>query len=158
MNYLKSSIIAVALLLVTAQAFAQVASPVPPTMVQPVISYYALIPISATAAVNVVTTLTIPAPAPNLYNYVCYLGLNVSQDGTSTANSNKVSSSTNFNSFAHKWSLPATANLSYDWSARWGNPATGCAKSTLPGTATTFVSPQTANSAHTWYATYYQAP
>ena len=161
MNWLKTICLAAAILaggLVYSQA--QVPTPgVGTTLVQPVQSYYALIPISATAAVNTQTTLTLPAPAPNLYNYVCFLGFNASQNGTSTAISNAVTTATNFNSFALKFSLAATANLAYDWTQRWGSPTSGCAKSTAPGTATTFVSPAAVtNAAFTWYATYYQAP
>lgn len=146
--------------LVAVAARAQNPAPTGSTaLVQPVHSYYALIPISATAAVNTQTTLTIPAPAPNLYNYICFLGFGASQNGTSTAISNAVTTSTNFNSFALKFSLAATANLAYDWTQRWGSPTSGCAKSTSPGTATTFVSPAAVtNAAFTWYATYYQAP
>lgn len=123
-------------------------------------SYYYTIPISSTAAVAAQTTLTIPAPPPGLYNYVCFLHFNASQNGTATASTNAVTTSTNFNSYAIKYSLAATANLTYDWVENWGGPATGgCAKSTSPATATTFVSPalQT-NTAFTWTALYFQAP
>jgi len=120
---------------------------------------YAVTPISATAAVNAQTTLTIPAPASGLYNYVCTLHYNASQNGTSTANTNQVTTSTNFNSYAIKYSLGATANASYDWIENWSTTVNGCAKSTSPATATTFVSPAALlNTAFTWTATYYQAP
>src|SRR5436190_7324087 len=66
---------------------------------------YALVPISATAAVNVQTTLTIPAPPPGFYNYVCSLHFNASQNGTGTAAVNAVTTSTNFNAWALKFSL-----------------------------------------------------
>jgi hypothetical protein len=116
------------------------------------------IAISATAAVNNQTTLTIPQPPSGQYNYVCKLEFSASQNGTSTANPNSTTSSTNFNSWAWKYSLAATANLSYEHSFDMGNPATGCAKSTSPGTVTTFVSPAAlTNTAFTWSATYYQA-
>lgn len=129
------------------------------TLVQLGPSQYALTPISATTAVNNQTTLTIPAPAPGLYNYVCFLHYNASQNGTSTANTNSVTTATNFNSYALKYSLAATANANYDWIEEWGGPGSGCAKSTSPGTATTFVSPAgLANTAFTWTALYYQAP
>jgi hypothetical protein len=135
-------------------------SPVPATPVQAVPAYYPTIPISATAAVNNVTTLTLPAPPAGQYNYVCTLALNVSASNTGAAViSNSTGSSTNFNSWANKISFVGTANTDYDWSVVWGEPATGCAKSSLPGTATTFVSPTPgAQNAMTWYATYYQAP
>lgn len=141
-------------------AQAQSPSPIPnASPVQPVNAYYSMIPISATQAVNTQTTLTIPAPAANVYNYVCWLGFNASQNATSTAISNAVTTSTNFNSFALKFSLAAVANANYDWTQRWGSPATGCAKSAAPGVATTFVSPAAvAQAAFTWYAMYYQAP
>ena len=122
-------------------------------------SLYFLTPISATAAVNNQVTLTIPAPASGLYNYVCTLSYHASQDGTATAQTNAVTTSTNFNSFAIKYSLTATATINYDEKFVWGTPATGCVKSTTAGTATTFVSPANgANIAFTWNATYYQAP
>jgi len=156
---MKKLLLLLALLAFSANAFAQVPSPTLSQPVQMVPAYYATIPISATAAVATQTTLTLPAPASNLYNYVCTLAFSASQNGTSTANSNAVTTATNFNSFALKFSLAATANLTYDWGISWGEPATGCAKSTSPGTATTFVSPgATTNTAFTWYATYYQAP
>ena len=161
MKCLSSFLLTVLCALVLAlPTFAQNASPVPNTTpVQAVTAYYAMVPISATAAVNTQTTLTIPAPAPGLYNYVCFLGFNASQNGPSTAISNAVTTSTNFNAFALKFSLAATANLGYDWTQRWGAPSVGCAKSAAPGTATTFVSPAAVtNAAFTWYATYYQAP
>lgn len=120
---------------------------------------YPMIAISSTAAVATQTTLTIPAPPPTFYNYVCTMHYSASQNGTATANQNLATTSTNFNAWALKYSLAATANLTYDWYENWTVPNVGCAKSTSPGTATTFVSPagQT-NTAFTWSATYYQAP
>ncbi len=148
------------LTVVSAGLFAQNYSGLPnSTPVQSMTPYYTLIPISATAAVNNQTTLTIPAPAAGLFNYVCWLNYHASQDGTATAQTNAVTTSTNFNSYALKYSLTATATINYDETAFWGNPATGCVKSDKPGTATTFVSPAAAaNLAFTWKATYYQAP
>ena len=129
------------------------------TPVQQTQSLYYTTPISATAAVNNQVTLTIPAPAAGLYNYVCSLTYHASQDGTATAQTNAVTTSTNFNSFALKYSLTATATINFDQQFNWGTPATGCVKSTSSATATTFVSPAAgANIAFTWYATYYQAP
>lgn len=134
-------------------------NPVPPgtTPVQLINSYYPVIPIAATAAVNNQTTLTIPAPASGLYNYICTLHYNASQNGTATAQTNAVTTSTNFNSYAIKYSLTATATINYDWVENW--TAIGCVKSSAPSTATTFVSPSAgAAIAFTWTATYYQAP
>ena len=130
------------------------------SVVQLQTAYYPITAISSTLAVNNQTTLTIPAPTQaGFYNYVCYLAFDASQNGTATANTNQVTTSTNFNAFALKYSLPATINLSYDWSAHWGTPGGGCVKSASPTTATTFVSPAAlTNTAFTWYATYYQAP
>lgn len=129
------------------------------TLVQLSSAYASMTPISATAAVNNQTTLTIPAPASNQFNYVCYLHFNLSQNATSTASTNAVTTSTNFNSYAIKYSAAATANAVYDWVEVWGTPAGGCAKSGTAGTATTFVSPAAqAQSAFTWTALYYQAP
>lgn len=146
-------------------AFAQTPCPVGNcTQTQQVTGYYAVIPISNTLAVNNQVTLTIPAPPPNQYNYICTLGFQASQNGTATANSNLTVTSTNFkdqsgNNFALKYSLAATANLTYDVFRKFGEPSTGCAKSTSPATATTFVSPAaTANTAFSLDATYYQAP
>lgn len=140
--------------------WAQVPSPVPATPVVMVPSYYATIPIAATAAAAAQTTLTIPAPGSGLYNYVCYLAYQYSQTNTTgTVQTNAVTTSTNFNGFALKYSVAAAINTNYDWKAELGDPATGCAKSTSPGTATTFVSPAAAtNGAFTWYAEYFQAP
>lgn len=128
-------------------------------LAQAVPSYYAVVPISATAAASTQTTLTIPAPAPGQYNYVCSIHFNASHDNTgTTALSNGVTTSTNFNSYAIKFSLNNVANQNYDWTDNYvATPATGCVKSTSPGTATTFVSPTgTANMQFTWTATYFQ--
>lgn len=142
----------------TAQVWTQVVQP-NTTPVQAVQSLYAMTPISATSAVNNQTTLTIPAPSGGLYNYVCSLTYHASQDGTATAQTNAVTTSTNFNAFTIKYSLTATATINFDQQFNWGTPATGCAKSASPNTATTFVSPAAgANIAFSWYATYYQAP
>lgn len=120
---------------------------------------YYLIPLSATVAAGSQATLTIPAPAPGLYNYICTLHYNASQNGTSTVQTNAVTTSTNFNSYAIKYSLAATANISYDWVETYGTPGAGCVKSASPATATTFVGPAAGtNLAQTWTSAYYQAP
>lgn len=118
-----------------------------------------LTPISATAAVNTATTLNIPAAAGQ-YSYICKLAYQVNNDNTATAVTNVVSTSTNFNSFAVKFSAIATASIdSGVLTLLDGSPGTGCTKSTLPGTATTFVSPASVtHSAWTWYATYFYLP
>ncbi len=116
--------------------------------------------ISATTAVNNATTLTIPAPAGGLYNYVCSLAYSLGQDATSTVSTNDVTTSTNFFSYALKFSLVATANLQGRVHTLWATtPGAGCPKSAVAGTATTFVG-QAANlhATQTWYATYFQAP
>lgn len=146
------------LLLAAFVARAQNIAPATATQVQATQGYYFTTPISATAAVATVTTLTIPAPPGGLYNYVCSLALNASQNASATAATNAVTTSTNFNAFALKFSFPATVNGTYDWGTKWGEPSTGCVKSVSPGTATTFASPNQAQTAFTWYATYYQAP
>lgn len=129
------------------------------TRVQGSSSLYPLVAISSTAAVNNQVTLTIPAPASGWYNYVCYLSYHASQDGTATAQTNAVTTNTNFGTFALKYSLTATATINYHEDFYFGSPATGCIKSTSPSTATTFVSPAAgANIAFTWKASYYQAP
>lgn len=126
--------------------------------VQAVAALPYMTPISATAAVNTATTLTIPAPPAGQFNYVCSLSFEVSNDNTGTAVSDVVSTSTNFNSFAVKFSQVATASLdSYVLVYTGMTPATGCMKSTTAATATTFVSPASVTHATwTWYASYFQ--
>lgn len=115
-------------------------------------------PISATAAVNNALTLTIPTPPPGLSNYVCTLGLTVSQDGTATAINNSVTTSTNFNSFAFQFSVEDVAQKDWKQIVNFATPL-GCVKSDLPSTATTFISPAAvANASFAWQAVYYQAP
>lgn len=155
-----SLVLALLAMLASTSAYAQqvgsTGQPATPITIQ---SQYPLVAISATAAANAQTTLTIPAPPAGLYNYVCSLHFNLSQNATATAATNAVTTSTNFNSWALKFSYPATVNGSYDWFEPWGLANVGCVKSTASGTATTFVSPAAAtNSAFTWTATYYQAP
>ena len=130
-----------------------------PTLVQATTPAITLTAISATAAVNTQTTLTIPAPPGGLYNYVCTLAYEVGNDNTGTAITNVVSTSTNFNSFAVKFSSPNTASIdSGVLTVLQGQGTAGCAKSTAPGTATTFVSPASVtHGTWTWYATYFQA-
>lgn len=129
------------------------------TQVQEVV-LYPLVPISATGAANAQVTLTIPAPPPGFYNYVCTLGFNASNNNTGAVMTNLASTSTNFNSFAVKFSAISAASGNYDMPQfNWNNGAAGCPRSTSPGTATTFVTPAAqTNWAFTWYATYYQAP
>ena len=159
----KMGVLAVAAMLVLAPYVAVHAQNTPQAGTNPVQatqSLYYTTAISATAAVNTATTLTIPAPAAGLYNYVCSLSFEVSNDNTGTAVSDVVSTNTNFGTFAVKFSQVATASLDSYVSLISGlAPATGCVKSTSAATATTFVSP--ANVAHatwTWYATYAQMP
>lgn len=134
---------------------APIASAIP---VQPTQGLYYSIPISATAAVGSPAVLSIPTPPPNQYSYVCSLALNENTNGTGGVLTNVVTTSANFGGFALKFSNAGAANTTYDWSAKWGEPSTGCAKSVSPGTQTTFTSPTTTNSAYVWYATYYNAP
>lgn len=152
--------LAAALMGIAAPGFAQTIGstgvPATPVTIQ---TQYPLVPISATSAVNVQTTLTIPAPPQGWYNYICTLHFNASQNATATVQTNAVTTSTNFGGYAIKYSLAATANINYDWLENWIVPTVGCAKSTAPGTATTFVSPAAAAQlAFTWTGTYYQAP
>lgn len=130
-----------------------------PTTPVTIATSYALTPISATAAINTQTTLTIPAPQSGWYNYVCFLSFHASEDASGTIQTQAVTTSTNFNSFALKFSLAATASINYHQDFYWGTPGAGCVKSAAPTTATTFVSPAAAaNVAYTWGATYFQAP
>jgi len=150
---------AVAVLLAVVFLHGPTVSAQAPTIVTATTPQITLIPISATAAVNTQTTLTIPAPPGGMYNYVCSLAFQLGNDTTATVVTNVVSTSTNFNSFAVKVSQPSVA--SNDTGAMMvlnGQGTAGCAKSTAPGTATTFVSPAGVTHAMwTWYATYYQA-
>jgi hypothetical protein len=119
-----------------------------------------LVPISATAAVNVASVLTIPAPPAGLYNYVCYLAYQVGNNNTGTVVTNVVSTSTNFNAFAVKFSMIATNSADSGVMVLFNlNPTQGCVKSAAPSTATTFTSPAAgvAVAAWTWYATYFVA-
>lgn len=139
-------------------AMAQV-GPVQPgqTAVQAGPSLSSLTPVSATAAVNTQTTVTIQAPPNGMYVYVCKLAYQVNNDNTATAVSNVVSTSTNFNSFATKFSSPATASVdSGVVTLLDGAPATGCTRAVSPSTSVTFVSPAgLTHSAWTWYVTYF---
>ena len=130
------------------------------TRIQNAQGLYSLTPLSSTAAVNNQVTLTIPAPPSNMYNYVCSLDFYANQDATSTAIVSAVTTSTNFFSFAFKFSLLNTANVPLHLTA-FGPfaPGTGCVKSAAPGVATTFVSPAAvAQASFTWTTTYFVAP
>lgn len=145
---------------IAAPVLAQNPSPNGVTPVQPGQGAFSLTPISSTAAVNTATTLTIPASA-GLYGYVCDLKYQVNNDNTATAVTNVVSTSTNFNSFAVKFSAPATASIDSGTVQALGpfTPSGGCIRGTIAGTAITFVSPASVtHSAWTWYASYYYAP
>jgi hypothetical protein len=155
---IRSAVVTFALLLAcVAPSFAQaptvVAGSTPPSNI-------VVIPISATAAAGSPAVLTIPAPPGGLSNYVCYLAYDLSVGAGATATTHGTSSSTNFNSFAYKVSSAGTANTQSAVNVVIGaaSPATGCVKSTVPGTATTFTSPTTAATAFDWYALYFQAP
>jgi hypothetical protein len=96
---------------------------------------------SATGASSAQVTLTIPAPQPNNFVYVCKLEISASNDGVGAgALTNATWTSTNFNSWAWKYSSPMAARTNYEHAFDWGQPASGCAKAILPGTAVTFVS------------------
>ena len=159
---MKRILLTLALLLgFTLGAHAQSPSPVPAIMAQGVQGYYGMQNAVATNAINTQTTLTIPAPGPGLYNYICSLNYNYSQSATTgTVQTNAVTTSTNFNSFALKYSIAQAINTTYEKTLKFGTPAGGgCARSTSPATATTFVSPAAAaQGMMTWYATYFQAP
>jgi len=118
-----------------------------------------LIPISATGASNAQVTLTIPAPPAGMYNYVCKVDLQMSNDNVGTgALTNVTWTATNFPmSTIWKASAAGTARTNYDHASDYGNPTTGCAKSTAPGTTTTIVSPSAvANDQFTISAMYFQ--
>lgn len=130
----------------------------PPTPVN-FYTAYPLTPISATAAANAASTLTIPAPTQSgYYNYVCSLSLESSNNNTAAVITNVVTTSTNFNSFAVKFSKISAASNDSGVLTYLNLQAPGCAKSTSPSTATTFVSPTSTNEAYTWTAVYFQAP
>ena len=132
----------------------------PPTAIQPATPYYTTVPISATAAVNTQTLLTIPAPATGLFNYICDLKYEVANDNTGTVVTTAVTTSSNFNSFAVKFSQIATASVDSGVQTVLGpyTPAGGCIKSAAPATATIFAGAIATHATWTWYATYYQAP
>jgi len=119
---------------------------------------YSLTPISATAAAGSAATLTIPAPPAGQYNYVCYLALEGSNNNTPLAVTNAVTTSTNFNSFAAKFSSPSAASNDTGVLNLLRANAPGCPKSTAAAVATTFVSPASTDEAYVWYAIYFQAP
>jgi len=120
---------------------------------------FAVIPISATAASNTAAVLTIAAPSNSAYsNYVCYLAIEGSNDNTATVVTNGTTSSTNFNSFAAKFSVPSAASNDTGVLVFLNESPPGCAKSAAAGTATTFTSPTSAHEQYTWYATYLQGP
>lgn len=155
-------LVALCLLAVATPVRAQNAVPNGITPVTLSAGMYPLVPISATAAVNTATTLTIPAPTNAAYsNYVCWLAYEINSDATGAAVSNAVTTSTNFNTFALKVSFPATVSLDSGVQTVLGasGPGSGCAKSAVAGTATTFVSPASlTHVAFTWLGSYYQAP
>ena len=91
---------------------------------------------NARAAVNNAVTLTL-TPPDGQHVYLCGWELTVSQNGTSTANTNLVFTSTNLGGWAYAYSLAATANLSLTHAVRLAWPV----KSTTATTAVTFVSP-----------------
>lgn len=160
-NKLKAFAIVLALIgLASVAVVAQNSAPLGSTPVQVTSAFYPLTPISATAAVNTQTVLTIPAPTQSgYYNYVCYLAYEIGNDATGGVTTNAVTTSTNFNTFAIKFSSLTTANLDSGVQVVLDSVAPGCAKSASPTTATTFTS--TASLTHvafTWYAAYFQAP
>ena len=127
-------------------------------VIQPSAAQYYKIPLSATAAINTVTTWATPTPPPGLYAYVCDLTLEVSQDATGTALTNAATTNNNFGTFAFKFSMVGTVNTDLVLRGLVGDPGTGCTKSVLPGTLTSFVSPQTAHATYSFYGSYYFAP
>ena len=135
----------------------------PPTPTQVIIgppSGVVMVPISATNSVNTQTVLTIPATA-GMFNYVCYLAYQANADATGAAITNAVTTSSNFNSFAVKFSQVAGVNLDSGVQPLINSMGAlgGCVKSTLAGTATTFTSTSgLTHEAWTWYAVYYQWP
>ncbi len=109
---------------------------------------------NATLAVNNQVTLTI-TPQSGQYVYLCGWDLTVSQDGTSTVNTNQSFTSTNLGGWAYKYSLAATANLTLTQPFYFNIPV----KSAAAGTAVTIVSPTAkANTAFSINAYYYTAP
>lgn len=136
------------------------AQSVPTTTIPPMRIYtaYASTPISATAAAGAAAVLTIPAPPTSFFNYVCYLAIEGSNNGTVLAVTNAVTTSTNFNGFAAKFSTPGAASTDTGVLALITGASPGCAKSAAAATATTFTSPTSTDEAYAWYAIYFQAP
>lgn len=139
-------------------AIGQNVLPAGQTVVQPSAAQYYKIPLSATAAINTVTTWATPTPPPGTYAYICDLALEVSQDATGTAIVNGVTTNNNFGTFAFKFSMVGTVNTDLVLHGLVGDPGTGCTKSVLPGTLTSFVSPQTAHATYSFYGSFYFAP
>lgn len=128
------------------------------TPVQSAQSLYFTTPATATAAAGSPAVLTLAAPPAGLYNYVCYLALEGSNNNTGAVLTNLVTTSANFNSFALKFSQISANSNNYTWQMDMGDPATGCAKSTSPATVTSFTSPTTTSWAYSWTGAYFVAP
>lgn len=130
----------------------------PPTPVNP-FTPVPITPITSTAAAGGATTLTIPAPTQSgYYNYVCYLAMQGSNTSTAATVAVATGSSTNFNGWANKLSVPSAAANDTGVLTYINTSPPGCPKSASPTTSTTFVSPNSAQESYTWYATYFQAP
>lgn len=133
--------------------------PQPTIMPVRVYTTFPIVPISATAAAGSAAVLTIPAPVNAAYfNYVCYLAIEGSNNNTPLAATNVVTTSTNFNSFAAKFSTPGAASSDTGVLPLLSSTAPGCAKSAAAATATTFTSPTSTDEAYAWYALYFQGP
>lgn len=113
-------------------------------------------PAHADAAVNTTVTLTIPTPPSGQSIYLCGLDLSVSNDATgAVVSTNLAFTSTNFGGW--KWVFSsanaASSNSTQVFSWTFG------AKSPIPGTAVTFVSPAiNLHAAYSINAYYYYAP
>lgn len=116
-----------------------------------------VIPVTATAAANTATTLTIPAPPAGLFNYITSIDITRNATAALAGTATLVITTTNLpNSLA--WSVGnamAAGGTQVDVNKVFSNPL----KSTTAATATTIVAPA-AGAAVLWRinATYYIAP
>lgn len=103
-------------------------------------------------------TLTITAPGPGLYVYVCGIDLSVTNDATgAVVSTNAAFTTTNLGGWQYKYSMVGTANTTgADRNFGFGP---GCLKAVAASTAVTIVSPP--GNAHAIYninAYYFAAP
>lgn len=113
--------------------------------------------INATGGINTATTLTITAPGPGLYIYVCEIDLTVSNNATGAVTATNLSFTTsNLGGWKYTYSMVGTANtVPIDRSFSF---YPGCIKATVAATAVTIVPPAAnAQAVYNINACYYSA-